>query len=90
LTELEKRSGALRTWGDCYGHVLVATGRAQAMVDPYMYAWDIVPIQAVVEEAGGICPGWRSPRDDRFFAGISATPKTYTELEHLVETHLRR
>ncbi|MDX1660981.1 MAG: inositol monophosphatase family protein [Gemmatimonadota bacterium] len=43
----------VRTWGDGYGHALVATGRADAMVDPEMAPWDSVPLQPVVEEAGG-------------------------------------
>jgi histidinol phosphatase-like enzyme (inositol monophosphatase family) len=47
------RAGRLRTWGDCYGHALVATGRAEAMIDPRMSPWDSVPLQPVVEEAGG-------------------------------------
>lgn len=42
-----------RTWGDGYGHALVATGRAEAMVDPRMAPWDSVPLQPIVEEAGG-------------------------------------
>lgn len=47
------RAGRLRTWGDCYGHALVATGRAEAMIDPRMSPWDSVPLLPVVEEAGG-------------------------------------
>jgi histidinol-phosphatase len=43
----------LRTWGDCWGHMLVATGRAEAMIDPKMSPWDSVPLQPIVEEAGG-------------------------------------
>ena len=43
----------LRTWGDCYGHALVATGRAHAMIDPRMSPWDSVPLQPILEEAGG-------------------------------------
>jgi histidinol phosphatase-like enzyme (inositol monophosphatase family) len=50
---LAGRVGRLRTWGDCYGHALVATGRAAAMIDPRMSAWDSVPLLPVVEEAGG-------------------------------------
>jgi len=42
-----------RTWGDCYGHVLVATGRADVMIDPVMNDWDCAPLQTIVEEAGG-------------------------------------
>ena len=43
-----------RGWGDCYGHVLVATGRADAMLDPRMAIWDAAPLGVIVEEAGGI------------------------------------
>ena len=53
LERLTARVGRLRTWGDCYGHALVATGRADAMIDPRMSPWDSVPLQPVVEEAGG-------------------------------------
>ena len=50
---LAGRAGRLRTWGDCYGHALVATGRADAMIDPRMSPWDSAPLLPVVEEAGG-------------------------------------
>lgn len=42
-----------RTWGDCYGHVLVATGRAEAMLDPVLAAWDAAALLPIVDEAGG-------------------------------------
>ena len=42
-----------RSWGDCYGHVLVATGRAQAMVDPVLASWDAAPFLTILTEAGG-------------------------------------
>jgi len=47
------RTATDRTWGDCYGHVLVATGRADVMIDPVMHDWDCAPLQTIVEEAGG-------------------------------------
>lgn len=43
----------LRTWGDAYGYVLLATGRAEAMVDPLVRVWDIAPMQVIIPEAGG-------------------------------------
>lgn len=43
-----------RTWGDCYGYVLVATGRAEAMIDPVLADWDSAALQPIVEEAGGV------------------------------------
>ena len=42
-----------RGWSDCYGHLLVATGRAELMVDAVCSDWDSVPFQVITEEAGG-------------------------------------
>ena len=42
-----------RTWADCYGYALVATGRAEVALDPVMNVWDCAALLPVVEEAGG-------------------------------------
>ncbi len=42
-----------RTWGDAYGYYLVATGRAEVMIDPIMSPWDVAPLPVIIEEAGG-------------------------------------
>jgi histidinol-phosphatase len=43
-----------RTWGDCYGYMLVATGRAEIMADPAVGAlWDYLPMVPIIAEAGG-------------------------------------
>ena len=42
-----------RTWGDAYGHALVATGRVEVQVDPILNPWDAAPLHAIVTEAGG-------------------------------------
>jgi len=42
-----------RGWGDCYGHVLVATGRADIMIDPELNIWDAAPLLPILTEAGG-------------------------------------
>lgn len=47
-------AGLARTWGDCYGYLLVATGRAEVMVDPVLNAWDIACFLPIIEEAGGV------------------------------------
>lgn len=51
--DLQGRAGMVRTWGDCYGHALVATGRAEVMVDPIMNVWDCAPFLPILTEAGG-------------------------------------
>jgi histidinol phosphatase-like enzyme (inositol monophosphatase family) len=49
-----RRSGfQMRTWGDGYGYALVATGRADVMVDPEANRWDLAPMLVLVTEAGG-------------------------------------
>ena len=53
ITELAKITLATRTWGDAYGHALVASGRVEAMIDPVVNRWDVSAMQIIVEEAGG-------------------------------------
>lgn len=62
---LEDRCRLARTWGDCYGYLLVATGRAEVMVDPFVSLWDVAALLPVLEEAGGTLTDWRGrPRAD--------------------------
>jgi histidinol phosphatase-like enzyme (inositol monophosphatase family) len=56
--ELERAAYITRMWGDCYGYLLVATGRADVMVDPVMNVWDAAALQPVLEEAGGVYTDW--------------------------------
>ncbi len=53
LLRILKETGFQRTWADCYGYLLVATGRADACVDPIMHIWDVAPLIPIVQEAGG-------------------------------------
>jgi histidinol-phosphatase len=57
--QLEKAAYVTRTWGDCYGYLLVATGRAELMVDPVLNVWDAAAVQPIVEEAGGTFTDWQ-------------------------------
>lgn len=57
--ELQRCAKVSRTWGDCYGYVLVATGRAEVMLDPVMNLWDCAPLLPIMEEAGGTFTDWR-------------------------------
>jgi histidinol-phosphatase len=60
--ELQRRAAQRRTWGDCYGYVLVATGRADVMLDPAMHVWDCAALLPVLEEAGGTFTDWQGLR----------------------------
>jgi len=57
-TRLESAAEFVRTWGDGYGYLLVATGRADVMIDPRFNPWDAAAVQVVVSEAGGRFSDW--------------------------------
>jgi histidinol phosphatase-like enzyme (inositol monophosphatase family) len=56
---LQAATWLTRTWGDCYGYLLVATGRAEVAIDPKMSLWDCAALQPVLEEAGGTFTDWQ-------------------------------
>lgn len=56
---LVRRTRFARTWGDCYGYLLVATGRAEILADPIAGAyWDYAPMIPIFHEAGGRLTTW--------------------------------
>jgi histidinol-phosphatase len=57
--DLQRKARVGRTWGDGYGYMLVATGRAEVMIDPLMNLWDAAPLQTIIEEAGGHFSDWQ-------------------------------
>lgn len=59
LQQLCAETKLQRTWGDAYGHVLVATGRAEIMIDPRMAVWDCGPLLPIIQEAGGRFTDWQ-------------------------------
>jgi histidinol phosphatase-like enzyme (inositol monophosphatase family) len=59
---LSERADVSRSWGDCYGYLLVATGRAEVMVDPVLAPWDAAAFMPIVEEAGGVFTDWSGTR----------------------------
>lgn len=69
---LAGRAAVARTWGDCYGYLLVATGRAEVMVDDVMSLWDAAALQPIVTEAGGVVTDWRG-RATAFGGDLVAT-----------------
>ncbi len=47
-----------RTWGDCYGYLLLSSGFADIMVDPMLKAFDVLPLIPVVRGAGAMITDW--------------------------------
>ena len=59
---LAAQARVVRTWGDCFGYLLVATGRADVMVDDKMNPWDSACLMPIIEEAGGVLTDWTGRR----------------------------
>lgn len=54
LLKLIRSCGRARGFGDFWMHMLVAEGAVDAAIEPIVAAWDVAPIQLIVEEAGGV------------------------------------
>jgi histidinol phosphatase-like enzyme (inositol monophosphatase family) len=52
-----------RGWSDCYGCVLVATGRADVWIEPVVAVWDVAAAVPIIEEAGGVYTDLQGRRD---------------------------
>ena len=81
---LQARAKTSRTWGDCYGYVLVATGRADVMLDPVMNLWDCAPLLPILEEAGGTFTDWRGVRTAAGGNSIATNGLLFDEVMELV------
>lgn len=84
IRELEKRVEARRTWGDCYGHVLVATGRAEIMLDPVMGISDCAAVLPIIEEAGGHFMDGRGRRIIHGRNAISTNARLFEEVKKAI------
>jgi histidinol phosphatase-like enzyme (inositol monophosphatase family) len=77
---LESAARICRTWGDCYGYLLVATGRAEAMVDPIMNVWDAAALAPILEEAGGTFTDWQGRPTIHAGEGIGTNGRVLAEV----------
>ncbi len=59
---LTRTAAVARGWGDCYGYLLVATGRAEVMIDAILNPWDAACFLPIIEEAGGVFSDLRGAR----------------------------
>lgn len=76
--------GLARGWGDCFGHILVATGRAEIMVDPALNPWDAAALVPILEEAGGHFIDWKGQPTIYGGNGISVNTALKDEILKIV------
>ena len=75
-----------RGWGDCYGHILVATGRAEAMFDPVMSPWDCAPLVPILSEAGGTFTDWQGESTIYGADALSTNGHVFDEVRSCIGT----
>jgi histidinol-phosphatase len=82
---IQAASHTQRGWGDCYGHCLVATGRAEVMLDAIMNAWDCAALLPIVQEAGGRFTDWNG--DATIYSGhaLSTNGRLFDQVIRLIK-----
>jgi myo-inositol-1(or 4)-monophosphatase len=77
---LRRQVRITRTWGDCYGYLLVSSGLADVMIDPIMNPWDLLPIIPVVRGAGAVISAWDGGDPLTANSSVAASPKLHAEI----------
>ena len=77
---LAARVRLVRTWGDCYGYLLLVTGGADVMCDPIMNPWDITALIPVVRGAGGVITDWQGRDPVKAASIVAAGPALHPQV----------
>jgi len=81
---VSEQAGLVRTWGDCYGYLLVATGRAEVMVDPRLNRWDAGCFIPILGEAGGRFTDWSGRSHHGATSGVATNGALDTPVRRLL------
>lgn len=77
---LRSQVGLYRGWGDCYGYLMVSSGRADIMVDPIMSLWDLAALVPVVRGAGGVITTWEGDDPMRGNSTVATIPSLHGQV----------
>jgi histidinol-phosphatase len=84
FAELERACWVSRTWGDGYGYMLVATGRAEMMVDAMCNPWDVAAMLPIMAEAGGRFTAWNGTATCRGGDGLGTNGLVHDQVLKLL------
>ncbi len=82
---IQRAADQRRGWGDCYGHILVATGRAEIALDPVMHIWDCAALAPIIEEAGGTFTDWQGARTIDGGNAVSTNGLLFDDIMRLIQ-----
>lgn len=86
LDQMLEKCKLSRGWGDCFGYALVATGRADVMIDPVLSAWDAAAMVPILEEAGGVYLDWNGDRTIFTGKGLGTSKNLMEEVLEIVKS----
>ena len=87
---LMRRVKLNRGWGDAYGYMLVATGRAEIMLDPVINPWDVAPLPVILREAGGRFTNWAGEETIQGPDGIATNGTLHETVLEILRAEQRR
>jgi histidinol-phosphatase len=87
---LAERAANSRTWGDCVGYLLVATGRAEVMTDPVVSAWDVAALMPAIVEAGGVFTDWEGNTTAFGKSAVATNGELATEARNILSQFARK
>lgn len=77
---LRSAGSPTRTWGDAYGYAMVASGLAEAMIDPVVSMWDVAAIKPIILEAGGVYTDCRGQATGLGTSALAGNPALHAYL----------
>jgi len=77
---LLEQTRLFRTWGDCYGYLLVASGGADIMLDPVMNPWDILPLIPIIRGANGVITTWSGTEASKGSSCVVANKRLHAQV----------
>lgn len=80
--ELERRAAIARTWGDCYGYMLLCRGCAHVMCDAVLEVWDFTALLPALQGAGVAFSDWHGGENFGHDGGLvaSCTPELHAKV----------
>ena len=77
---LAARVRLFRSWGDCYGYALLASGHADVMIDPILQPWDMLALIPIIRGAGGIVSSYEGGNPLTSNSLIAAAPSLHRQV----------
>lgn len=69
-----------RSWGNCYGYALVASGWCHIMLDPVMAPWDLMGLIPIVRGSGAIITDYQGNNPAKGTSIVAACPKLHAQV----------